>query len=196
MEGIVNAVTHREYNNLGDYIKIFMFDDRLEIISPGNLPRLITIQNMRYDRYSRNPQIARVLGDLGLVKEINEGVKRIYSEMESFFLDEPEFTTPNDNSVKLVLKNNIVMRSKRKAETLLKNDSIDGEWNNLNKMEQMIVQYIHEKVNASTNEIATYIKRDVRTARRLLKKLCELQIIDWVGTSSRDPQKKYIIKNK
>ncbi len=196
VEGIVNAVTHREYTNLGDYIKVFMFDDRLEIISPGNLPRLITLQNMRYDRFSRNPQIARVLSDLGLVKEINEGVKRIYSEMESFFLDEPEFTTPNDNSVKLVLKNNIVMRSKRKTETMLKNDSIDENWSKLNKMEQMIVQYIHEKVNVGTNEIAEYIKRDSRTARRQLKKLCDLEIIDWIGTSTRDPQKKYIIKIK
>lgn len=194
VEGIVNAVTHREYTNLGDYIKVFMFDDRLEIISPGNLPRLITIKNMRYERYSRNPQISRVLGDLGLVKEINEGVKRIYSEMENFFLDEPEFSTPNDNSLKLVLKNNIVMRSKRKIETMLKNDSIDENWSKLNKMEQMIVQYIHEKVNVSTIEIAEYIKRDVRTARRLLKKLLDLKIIDWIGTSTRDPHKKYIIK--
>ncbi len=86
LEGIVNAVTHREYAMTGRYIKVSMYDDRLEIESPGKLPNIVTVKNIKETRYSRNPSIARVLNDVGWVRELNEGGKRIYSVMEKFFL--------------------------------------------------------------------------------------------------------------
>ena len=76
-EGLVNAVTHRDYSFRGDYIRISMFDDRMEIISPGALPNIVTLDNMRTTRYSRNPRIARTLVEFGWVRELNEGVQRI-----------------------------------------------------------------------------------------------------------------------
>lgn len=84
-EGLVNAVTHRNYSISGEHIKVMLYDDRLEIISPGKLPGLITLDTMKIERFSRNPQISRVLFELNLVKELNEGVKRIYREMKEFF---------------------------------------------------------------------------------------------------------------
>lgn len=78
-EGLVNAVTHRDYSFRGDYIRVSMFDDRLEVVSPGALPNIVTLDNMRNTRYSRNPRIARTLVEFGWVRELNEGVKRIYA---------------------------------------------------------------------------------------------------------------------
>lgn len=43
-EGIVNALTHRKYSIRGEHIKVLMFDDRLEILSPGLLPNIVTIE--------------------------------------------------------------------------------------------------------------------------------------------------------
>lgn len=83
-EGIVNAIAHRDYSFRGDYIRISMFDDRLEIFSPGSLPNIVTLENMRYTRYARNPRIARALVSFGWVRELNEGVNRIYDEMAGF----------------------------------------------------------------------------------------------------------------
>lgn len=60
-EGLVNAVTHRNYAYSGDYIRVMMYDDRMEIFSPGKLPNIVTIDNMRHTRWSRNPTIARTL---------------------------------------------------------------------------------------------------------------------------------------
>ena len=85
LEGIVNAVTHREYGMSGRYILVTMFDDRLEIKSPGKLPNIVTVDNIKDTRYARNPRISRVLTDFGWVRELNEGVKRIYSDMADFF---------------------------------------------------------------------------------------------------------------
>lgn len=115
LEGIVNAVTHREYGMTGSYVKVTMFDDRLEILSLGKLPSIVTVNNIRHTRFSRNPRIARVLTEFGWVRELNEGVKSIYEDMEEFFLEEPMYSEP-EQTVKLVLKNNIVMRSMRQAD--------------------------------------------------------------------------------
>lgn len=46
-EGLVNAVTHRDYAFAGDHIRVSVYDDRLEIQSPGRLPNIVTLENMR-----------------------------------------------------------------------------------------------------------------------------------------------------
>ena len=57
----------------------------------------------RHTRWARNPIIARTLTEFGWVRELNEGVQRIYDEMASFFLNDPIFEEPNDASVQLTL---------------------------------------------------------------------------------------------
>ena len=137
LEALVNAVTHRDYSISGDYIRISMFDDRIEFLSPGKLPSIVTVDNIQHTRFSRNPLIARVLSDFGWVRELNEGVKRIYTDMESFFLEPPVFSEPNGNTVSLVLKNNIAMRSVRKMENL--KAISPNEWMKLEPLDQEIV---------------------------------------------------------
>ena len=80
-EGIINAVAHRDYASSGQYIKVSMFDDRLEIESPGRFPDLVTADNISYTRFSRNKTISRVMTEFEWVRELNEGVKKIYTDM-------------------------------------------------------------------------------------------------------------------
>ena len=104
-----------------------MFDDRLEIYSPGKLPNIVTVENIKHERFSRNPRIARTLTEFGWVREMNEGVKRIYSEMESYFLHEPKYTEPG-NKVVLTLKNNILSRHLRVNDKMMKKyDDIENK---------------------------------------------------------------------
>lgn len=193
-EGLVNAVTHRDYSNSGEHITIKLFDDRLEICSPGKLGGFVTLDTMMSKRYSRNPQIARVLNELGIVRELNEGVKRIYSEMKRFFLKEPMYSEPDKNSVLLVLDNNIVMRSRRKEESMLKVNTIQDEWENLNYLERTILTTIFDKGEITSEETAKIIDRGKTTAVKLLNKLLDLKLIEWTGTSKSDSKGKYIIK--
>ena len=118
LEGIVNAVTHREYALSGNYIRVTMYDDRLEILSPGKLPSLVTVDNIQETRFSRNPQIARVLTEFGFVRELNEGVKRIYADMKEQNLESPIYTE-TEQAVTLILKNNIEQRNKMTAKLTL-----------------------------------------------------------------------------
>src|SRR5699024_9599919 len=149
---------------------------------------------MRTKRYSRNPQIARVLNELGIVRELNEGVKRIYSEMQRFFLKDPIYSEPDRNSVLLVLDNNIVMRSRRKEESMLKDNTIQDKWKNLNYLERQVITTIFDKGEINSEETAKIINRSKPTAVKLLNKLIDLKLIEWTGTSKSDTKGRYIIK--
>ena len=71
---MVNAATHRDYGIKGTDIQIKMFDDRLEVDSPGAFAGMVKKENIRYTHFSRNPKIAAFLKDYGYVKESGEGV--------------------------------------------------------------------------------------------------------------------------
>ncbi len=92
LEAIVNALTHRSYSIQGDGIRVRDFEDRLVVESPGRLPGLVRIENIQNHRYSRNPHIARALGEMtGYVRELNEGVRRMFEEMSAYGLRPPRF---------------------------------------------------------------------------------------------------------
>lgn len=193
-EGLVNAITHRDYSNNGEHITVKLFDDRLEIYSPGKLGGFVTLETMQTKRYSRNPQIARVLTELGIVRELNEGVKRIYGEMKSYFLKDPIYSEPNGTSVLLVLDNNIITRSKRKEESMLRNSSIQENWKSLNYLERQVLITIFDKGEITSDEVARIINRSKPTSVKLLNKLIDMKLIEWTGTSKSDTHGKYIYK--
>ena len=193
-EGLVNAVKHRDYSNYGEHITVKLYDDRLEILSSGKLGGFVAIETMKTKRYSRNPQIARVLNELGIVRELNEGVKRIYSEMERFYLKAPVYSEPDKNSVLLVLENNVVMRSKRKTKSMLKSDNIGHNWEDLSYVERQVLQAIYDKGEVTSDDVSKIINRGKNTAIKLLNRLQEKKLIEWTGTSKYDNNGRYIIK--
>jgi ATP-dependent DNA helicase RecG len=93
-EAIVNAVAHRDYGISGTPIEVLMFDDRIEVKSPGTLPEPLTLEDLRARRnvhLSRNPRIVQVLKAFDLMQEVGEGIPRMYREMEMSGLRPPEF---------------------------------------------------------------------------------------------------------
>lgn len=190
LEGIVNAVTHREYAMTGSHILVSMYDDRLEIVSPGKLPNIVTVDNIKETRYSRNPRIARLLTDFGWVRELNEGVKRIYSDMEKFFLDDPIYSEP-EQSVRLVLKNNIVMRNLRKKDRAI--DSIGEDiWETLDDTDHQILVFMSERREVTRLVLQTQLKRSNGFVTRRLAKLINLGIVRANG-DTHDPKRTYSI---
>lgn len=181
LEGIVNAVVHREYAMTGNYIRVTMYDDRLEILSPGKLPNLVTVNNIQETRFSRNPQIARVLTEFGLVRELNEGVKRIYADMKEHNLDEPVYTE-NDQAVTLILKNNIEQRHiKEKISAKSGVDSgVDFGADSIEK----ILDEIRKNEKISIAKIAENINVPKRTVERQIKKLKDAKILVREGTKN------------
>ena len=106
-EALLNAVAHRDYEIAGTGTEIHIFDDRMEVSSPGSLVADLTLDELlRLERrhYSRNPRIVRVLVDLGLARDQGEGIPRMFAEMADAFLPKPEIQASHRN-VTITLRN-------------------------------------------------------------------------------------------
>lgn len=101
-EAVLNALAHRDYGLAGATVDVTVWDDRIEIHSPGPLPGHITLENIRVEHYSRNRRLMHVLKALGFVEEYGEGVDRMFREMEARLMDPPLFVaTPSSVTVTL-----------------------------------------------------------------------------------------------
>jgi ATP-dependent DNA helicase RecG len=89
-EILVNAVIHRDYS-ISDDIQILIFDNRIEITSPGKLPGHITTKNYLETRFSRNSKIVRCLAKYTNPpnKDLGEGLNTAFSKMKEFKLRPP-----------------------------------------------------------------------------------------------------------
>lgn len=103
-EVITNAVIHRDYS-LNDDIHIRIFDNRVEVQSPGRLPAHITVKNILDERYARNPKIVRLLNKFPDPpnKDVGEGMNTTFNAMRKLELKEPTIAH-RDNSVIVALR--------------------------------------------------------------------------------------------
>lgn len=109
-EVIVNAVIHRDYN-ISDDILISIFDNRVEVKSPGRLPGHITKDNILQDRFARNPTIVRLLNKYPDApnKDIGEGLDTVFSSMKAARLKDPQLIV-EDNYFVVVLEHSPLAR--------------------------------------------------------------------------------------
>ena len=190
LEGIVNAVTHREYALSGNYIRVTMYDDRLEILSPGKLPNLVTVDNIQETRFSRNPQIARVLTEFGFVRELNEGVKRIYADMKEQNLESPIYTE-TEQAVTLILKNNIEQRNIKRKEVETTQGATQGTTQGTTQaiqessVEGRILALIKENPKISQSQMASKLGIPVNSVKYYINKMRHEQHIVREGTSQK-----------
>jgi ATP-dependent DNA helicase RecG len=89
-EIITNAVLHRDYS-IADDIHIRIFDNRIEVESPGRLPAHITIKNILYERFARNGNIVRLINKYPDPpnKDVGEGLNTAFAAMTKLGLKVP-----------------------------------------------------------------------------------------------------------
>lgn len=90
-EALVNAIAHRDYS-IQNGIDVFIFDDRMEIRNPGALLSTLTIEDLEGlhgAHESRNAFVARVLRENKFMRELGEGMKRMFESMEENELQKP-----------------------------------------------------------------------------------------------------------
>ena len=96
-EALINAIAHRDYSLDGRGIEIRIFTDRFEILSPGKLLSILTIDDLKRLEglhESRNVYIARVLREHGYIRELGEGIRRMFKVMENNELTKPHISSP------------------------------------------------------------------------------------------------------
>lgn len=90
-EAIVNAVGHRDYDLEGAFTQVRLFADRMEVQSPGGLGGHLTVDNLVYEQYTRNPHIMRLLEHYGYVERRGLGIDQMLRAMARAGLEPPVF---------------------------------------------------------------------------------------------------------
>lgn len=191
LEGIVNALCHRSYNVQGNVIYIKHFDDRIEISNSGPLPAQVTIENIKTERFARNPRIARALEDLGYVRQLNEGVSRIYQSMEKSLLAEPEYREQNGN-VYLILRNRVSSHDKAISPDVM--GSIENQWMEFNDTQRAILFYLFTHGSATANDLVEYTQININSIRGYLNAFVVKKLIERHSQKQRDANAKYTLK--
>jgi ATP-dependent DNA helicase RecG len=174
-EALVNAVAHRDYALTGAPIEVWMFDDRIEVRSPGLPPAPVTLEQLRAQQkvhFSRNPLIVRVLADMGFLREMGEGIPRMFQEMEHHGLRAPEFST--EGFVFTVTLRNTPIYD----EAVLRWLNQFGATAALNFRQRRILAYAYSHGKTfSTSEYQRVTETDRDTAYRDIRSLVKLGIV-------------------
>ena len=184
-EAIANAIIHRDYMQMGSEIHIDMYDDRLEIYSPGGMMdgRLIQQLNpLTVPSKRRNPLLADFLSRLGLMERRGSGMKKIintyrrYEHLSDYHA--PAFTS-----------------NASEFHVTLWNLNYDGSDNNTttNKASRKM-EFIKEPVEFTKEfikEPVEFTKEFIKASRQIYKlismnpKVSTIQMADSMGLSTR-----------
>lgn len=184
-EMIINAHCHR---NLLDEscIQVAVYDDRLEVTSPGGLYNGLTYEEvMNGHSKIRNKAIANIFSQMGLVEAWGSGIKRIFNAAKEYALPEPKFQE-FDNMFRVELfRNSFPMASENKNIGEASEEhrrSIGKVWEKhgmveLNRTQQEIVKLLLENNQLSAVKLAEKIGIARRNIESNIKKLKELGIL-------------------
>jgi ATP-dependent DNA helicase RecG len=103
-EIITNAALHRDYS-IADDVHIRIFNNRIEVQSPGKLPGHVTVENILNERFARNGSVVRILNKFANApnKDVGEGLNTAFEAMHQLGLKEP-IIVEKDNSVLVIVK--------------------------------------------------------------------------------------------
>ncbi|MDO4777948.1 MAG: helix-turn-helix domain-containing protein [Tissierellia bacterium] len=174
-EALVNALIHRDYSEIGSEVHIDMYDDRLEIYSPGGMFDGTFIQEQNPYQISskrRNPIIADIFSRMNLMERRGSGLKKIldsYQVQEKYNEDlKPEFRS-TQSSFFIILKNLNYNSSDKVAINVDKNQ------------EQIVLDFAKENKLFKTKDIEILLSVKSARARRILSKMVENNLLESIG---------------
>lgn len=173
-ESLINAAVHRDYVNRGRDIKVGLYDDILNVVSPGGFPNTITGDDILEGRSEiRNRVIARVFKELDYIEQWGTGIRRIRSSCQAAGLKEPEFNETGDSvSVKLYRKD-------------FYHDEKEDIRTEYTVQEEEVMDYIHSgNGRITTRDVAGILGVKERRARYILNEMVGNGVLEKVGRSS------------
>ncbi|MGB0078535.1 MAG: ATP-binding protein [Candidatus Sulfotelmatobacter sp.] len=157
-EIITNAVIHRDYS-IADDVHVRIFDNRIEVQSPGRLPAHVTPKNILNERFARNGAIVRLLNKFPDPpnRDVGEGLNTAFEKMHQLGLREPSIEERDSDLLVTIYHEPLASPEQRVMKHLEKNETIR---------------------NKKAREL-TYIK-DADQMKRILQKMAEVGEIEKV----------------
>ena len=188
-EAVANALVHRDYSISREsaYIYVQIYDDRIEILNPGDLYGNNRLENLGTDRIleARNKNIVRLLEEKGdIIENRHTGIATIKNEMQRMGLPEPEF-----NSLRGDFK--VILR-KEKAEIGIQNNTESGQkWTEVDTREQIselktiddkILYLIKQNPNITQMQMCNIIEVGRTAITNHIKKMKDKNLLERIGS--------------
>jgi ATP-dependent DNA helicase RecG len=159
-EALVNAMIHRDYSISGSNIKFAIFDSRIEVTSPGALPKAMVISDLSSGRSEvRNKVLARFFKEIRFIEQWGTGIARMTKACLDHGLKPPKFQETG-----LFFK--VIFSKKKKNSTAWKDQ---------------LLELLEEKPSISAEQCADVLNKSSRTIERQLAKFREDKMISRKG---------------
>ncbi|MBL8227768.1 MAG: putative DNA binding domain-containing protein [Bryobacterales bacterium] len=174
-EALINAIVHADYAQQGAPIRLALFDDRIEIESPGLLPFGLTVEDIRQGVSKlRNRVIGRVFHELRLIEQWGSGIQRMTQACQEAGLAPPKLEEIGTH-FRVTISNMRVGRPQ------------------MDEKDQRILALFRDGRARSTAEVARHIELSERATLTRLKSLTERGRLAEIGTGPHDPKRQYVM---
>ena len=168
-EAITNAVMHRDWFIEGANVFVEIYTDRIEVVSPGGLPRGMTLADLGRKSVRRNALIADLLHRIAFIEKAGTGIKRIRDEVREQGCPEPEFEA--NGFFTAIFRPNPEVRSRIEAQSKARltgqvTGQVTGE----------VTPQVPRKYRASTAQVTAQVKAVLQAASQGVKSREELQV--------------------
>ena len=184
LEGVVNALIHRSYTEIGSEVHIDMFDDRIEIYSPGGMVSGISLEGkdlLKIPSKRRNPILADIFSRLKYMERRGSGFKKIladYEEQVAFDkTKEPVFDADNDDFTLTLHNLNYGSDYVMHVNDTQGDTQSDTQCDTQGRMEEMIIRMIKKNSKISTADMAKELGVGIATVKRKIKKMSNVTFV-------------------
>ena len=177
-EAIVNATTHRNFLDRA-CVQVAVYDDRVEITSPGMLYGGLTIEQIKEGGSKiRNRCIAEVFSRMKIIESWGTGIKRMFSSCKEYGVREPELLEIGDS-----FRVNLYRPSHNQVHQSSPKSSPKSSLKNVNSTQQKILDMITENPKITQSAMAEELGITSRAIKKNIKELSEREILERVGSA-------------
>ena len=167
-EAVINAIIHRDYNEPAD-TRILIFDDRIEVVNPGNFPKGVTPENPKH--VPVNPRLCQLMYEAGFIEKYGTGIYMINELCKDWGLPKPEYNLST-------VETKVIFRSSGKAIVI---SEIEKKGIELDERQKKALQYVFSK-GFITNKIYREVNRvSHKTAHLDLEDLLHKGLLITIG---------------
>ena len=188
LECLVNALIHRDYTELGSEVHIDIFDDRLEIYSPGGMMDGSVVQNLDKNNVPskrRNPVIADIFSRIRYMERRGSGFRKVIDayRLSENYADEKEPGFVSNGTAFFVTLYNL--NYKRNGKNGKANGNENGKVNGnvtISAKELSVLSALQENGDLTIQQLIVKLEIPQRTISRILSKLKDKGLIERVGS--------------
>jgi len=178
-EAVINAVCHRDYFSQNN-VFVNVFDDRIEVISPGSIPNNLTLKEVYGTSNPRNYKIVELFKRIHFIEKLGSGLKRMDELMLLHGLKKPVYEI-NTAFFKVFFYG----PKERILELVKPSNETDLRELGLNKLQVKALSFLQKKGLSTRKDLQEFLGTTKKTTTRYIKELIEKGFIKRQGESKK-----------